>query len=198
MKTLVIATRNTGKLNEFNQLLATFQLNVISLLECPDIPEIAETGASFTENAILKAEAVTGYTGEFAMADDSGLEVDALGGRPGIFSARFAGLSADDAANNEKLLEELREIPLPDRTARFRSVIAISGPGYKTRVAEGVCEGLVITEPRGKGGFGYDPLFFVPSAGKTFAEMAESEKNAISHRARAMSAACHILKEIFQ
>ena len=193
---IVIATKNQGKLREFKTLLADLPLTVTSLSDYPAIGEIAETGSSFADNAALKAEAVARQTGLLTLADDSGLEVDALGGRPGIYSARFA----DPAADREyrAVLAELRHVPLPERTARFRSVIALARPGEKTIFVEGICEGLIAERPAGSGGFGYDPLFFVPAVGQTFAEMPPAVKNKISHRARAMAAARVILQELLQ
>jgi XTP/dITP diphosphohydrolase len=196
MKMLVAATRNKGKLREFRELLAGLPLEVVSLSIFPAIAEIEETGSSFAENAVIKAETVARHTGELALADDSGLEVDALSGNPGIYSARYAGQGAGDDANNRKLLAELAAVADTKRTARFRAAIAVAAPDLPTRVAEGVCEGIIIHEPRGSGGFGYDPLFFVPEHGKSFAEMTPDEKNAISHRARAMYGARQILEEI--
>jgi XTP/dITP diphosphohydrolase len=193
---LVIATQNAGKLAEFREILVHLPYEIVSLATYPNLPEIEETGATFAENAALKAETVAALTGELALADDSGLEVDALNGRPGIFSARFAGVHAGDEANNKKLLEELAGIPQGQRTARFRAVIAIAQPGRQTEFAEGVCEGFIVSAPQGAGGFGYDPLFFVPQAKKTFAQMTPQEKNSISHRARAMAQATEVLKRI--
>ena len=195
---IVIATKNQGKLREFKTLLADLPLTVTSLSDYPAIGEIAETGSSFADNAALKAEAVARQTGLLTLADDSGLEVDALGGRPGIYSARFAGPGAADQENNARLLAELRHVPLPERTARFRSVIALARHGEKTIFVEGICEGLIAERPAGSGGFGYDPLFFVPAVGQTFAEMPPAVKNKISHRARAMAAARVILQELLQ
>ena len=195
---IVIATKNQGKLREFKTLLADLPLTVTSLSDYPAIGEIAETGSSFADNAALKAEAVARQTGLLTLADDSGLEVDALGGRPGIYSARFAGPGAADQENNARLLAELRHVPLPERTALFRSVIALARPGEKTIFVEGICEGLIAERPAGSGGFGYDPLFFVPAVGQTFAEMPPAVKNKISHRARAMAAARVILQELLQ
>jgi XTP/dITP diphosphohydrolase len=193
---LVAATRNKGKLSELRELLAGLPLEVVSLSDYPSLAEIEETGSSFAENAIIKAEAVAHHTGEMALADDSGLEVDALEGSPGIYSARYAGPGAGDEANNRKLLAELAVVADAKRTARFRAAIAVAAPGLPTRVAEGVCEGIIIHEPRGTGGFGYDPLFFVPEYGKSFAEMLPEEKNSVSHRARAMSGARQVLEQI--
>ncbi len=196
MKTLVVATANQGKLREFRELLAGLQLKILSLADYPAMASINESGRTFAENAIIKAEAVMNHTGELALADDSGLEVDALGGRPGIYSARFAGADGDDEANNKKLLAELASVADTKRTARFRSAIAIASPGLPVQVAEGACEGIIIHEPRGMGGFGYDPLFFVPDLGKTFAQLEPERKNAISHRANAMIEARKILEAI--
>ncbi len=196
MKKLVIASRNSGKLKEFRDLLAGLPLEVKSLADYPEIGEIEETGCSFAENACIKAETTTRLTGEISLADDSGLEVDALGGRPGVWSARFAGPGAGDKENNQKLLFELDGLPKAKRTARFRACIAVAVPGKPTELAEGTCEGLITTEPRGKGGFGYDPLFLVPELQKTFAELTSAEKNSISHRARAMEQARKILARL--
>ena len=198
MKILVAATRNTGKLREFRELLAGLPLEVVSLSAFPDMDEIEETGSSFAENAVIKAEAMVRHTGELALADDSGLEVDALSGSPGIYSARYAGPGAGDDDNNRKLLAELAAVDGVKRTARFRSAIAVAAPNQPTRVAEGICEGIIIHEPRGTGGFGYDPLFFLTGQGKTFAEMEPEEKNAVSHRAKAMSGARKILEQILR
>jgi XTP/dITP diphosphohydrolase len=193
---LIVATKNRGKLVEFAQLLGGLPFEVSSLADYPDFPDIDETGTTFAENAAIKAEAVALATGQLALADDSGLEVDALGGRPGVYSARYAGAVSSDDANNRKLLEELAGIPAGERTARFRSVIAIAGPDRQTQWAEGTIEGVIGQAPSGEGGFGYDPLFFVPERGKTFAQMTTAEKNSISHRARAMQNALLILKQI--
>ena len=193
---LVLATQNAGKLAEFREMLVDLPYEIVSLASYPNLPEIEETGATFAENAALKAETVAAATGELSLADDSGLEVDVLNGRPGIFSARYAGIHAGDEANNIKLLAELAGIPHGQRTARFRAVIAIAQPGRQTEFAEGVCEGFIVFSPQGTGGFGYDPLFFVPQAKKTFAQMTPQEKNSISHRARAMAQATEVLRRI--
>ncbi|EEG78180.1 XTP/dITP diphosphatase [Dethiobacter alkaliphilus] len=193
---LIIASRNEGKLREFAQLLADSPLEPVSLSAYPNLPEIEETGSTFRENAALKAETVARLTGEWALADDSGLEVDALGGEPGVYSARYAGEGQGDEANNKKLLDKLADVPEEKRTARFRAVIAIARPGKDTQFAEGAVEGIIAFSPQGSGGFGYDPLFLVPHTGKTFAQMTGEEKNRISHRARAMEQAMKILKQI--
>ncbi len=192
---LVLASRNPGKLRELKALLEPLDIEVVSLEEYPGIPEVVEDGLTFTENAVKKARAVAAATGQVALADDSGLEVDYLNGAPGVFSARFAGEDRDDRANNEKLLHLLAGVPWEKRTARFRCVVAVAFPGGAVYTAEGVCEGMIADEPRGEKGFGYDPLFFVPAFGKTFAQLEPAEKNKISHRAKALRKARKILSE---
>jgi len=196
VKKLVIATRNAGKAAEFCRLLVRLPFEVISLADFPEVPEIEEHGNSFTENALIKARTVATLTGELVLADDSGLEVDALNGRPGIHSARFSGPGSTDESNNRKLLHELEGVPAEKRTASFRAAIAIACPEQMSWVTEGFCEGKIIFAPQGEGGFGYDPLFYVLEAKKTFAEMAPSEKNKFSHRARAFAAALEILQRL--
>jgi XTP/dITP diphosphohydrolase len=148
-----------------------------------------ESGESFQENACIKATAVARATGCLALADDSGLEVDALGGEPGVLSARYGGPTATDADRNRLILERLRGVPKERRTARFRCVIAIADPQGQVRVSEGICEGRITQAPRGSSGFGYDPIFEIPSLGKTVAEVAPEVKNRLSHRAKAMACA---------
>lgn len=193
---LVLATHNNGKVKELQELLAGTGLEVVSLAGYPEVPEVVEDGATFRENAVKKAREVAEAVGEVALADDSGLEVDVLNGAPGVYSARFAGEQHDDAANNQKLLHLLAGVPRDKRTARFRCVVAIAVPGGKTETAEGTCEGIITTVPRGEGGFGYDPLFLVPEYDKTFAELDPAEKNRISHRGRALHNAMQILKQL--
>jgi XTP/dITP diphosphohydrolase len=192
---LVFATRNKGKLVELRQLLPG--VDVLSVDEAAqrlgrDIPDVVEDADTFAGNAIKKAREVSQVTGLPALADDSGLEVDALGGAPGVYSARYAGEGASDAANNTKLLAALANVPAAQRTARFRCVLAladVAGPlGTETLTADGVCEGTLLDVARGTGGFGYDPLFLVPELGKTFAELGIGTKGDLSHRARAMRA----------
>ncbi|HEU4727393.1 MAG TPA: non-canonical purine NTP pyrophosphatase [Kofleriaceae bacterium] len=191
---LVFATRNSGKLVELRQLLP--ELDVLGIDEAAErlgrtIPEVDEDADSFAGNASKKAREVSRATGLPALADDSGLEVDALGGAPGVRSARYAE-GGGDAANNARLLEALRGVPPAARTARFRAVLALADPsgplGDAVITADGVCEGLVLEAPRGTGGFGYDPLFLVPELGQTFAELGVGTKGEMSHRARAMQA----------
>lgn len=183
---LVLATRNPGKVREMAALLADLGVTVRSLSDVPGAPEVEEDGRTFAENAVKKAETIARFTGLPALADDLGLEVDALGGAPGVFSARYAGEGASDAANNAKLLAALAGVPAERRTARYRCVLALAVPGMPTVTVEGVCEGRIAEQPRGTGGFGYDPLFYLPGRGKTMAELRPEEKNAISHRGQAL------------
>ena len=179
---LVIASKNKGKIREIREIYADLPLAVI---EARDLPEVVEDGASFSENARRKAVAIARYTGKWALADDSGLEVDALEGAPGIHSARWSG--GGDEANNDKLLAELRDVPAPARTARYRAVVVVATPdGRIVAEADGACEGVIGFERRGAGGFGYDPLFVLPQDGRTMAELEPSAKNALSHRGQAL------------
>ncbi|HHI96446.1 MAG TPA: XTP/dITP diphosphatase [Thermodesulfatator atlanticus] len=186
-KILVLATRNPGKLRELKALLQDLDLEVKGLEEFPEAPEVIETGQTFFENAFQKAREIALATGHLAMADDSGLEVDALGGAPGVFSARYAGPKASDEENIKKLLKELEGVPLERRTARFRCVIVVYHPSGHWFKAEGTWEGLITLEPRGEGGFGYDPVFLIPDLGKTAAEIPPELKNQLSHRAKALA-----------
>jgi XTP/dITP diphosphohydrolase len=184
-KALIVATGNPGKLREFRALLADLPFEVSGLAE-RGIASPQETGSSFLENAVLKARHAAADAA--AIADDSGLEVDALGGAPGIFSARYAGPLADDAANNAKLEQALRGVPLPRRTARYRCVLAYveSADDAAPLIAQGVWEGVILEVPRGSGGFGYDPWFWLPGLELTAAELDPAQKNRLSHRALAM------------
>jgi len=188
---LVFATRNRGKLVELRELLPG--IDVLSAADV-DAAEVVEDADTFAGNAAKKAREVSAACGLPALADDSGLEVDALDGAPGVYSARYAGITGDgaDAANNEKLLVALAGVPPERRTARFRAVLALAdarGPlGDRVITAEGACEGVILGAPRGSGGFGYDPLFFAPELGMTFAEAGVGPKGERSHRARAMRA----------
>jgi XTP/dITP diphosphohydrolase len=200
---LVFATRNQGKLTELRELLADLDgaIEVTSALEL-DLPEVIEDADTFAGNAAKKARSASIATGLPALADDSGLEVDALGGAPGVISARFAGPEQDDRRNNDKLLAALAGIPRERRTARFRSALAVAdtaGPlGDRVLSSDGVCEGVILDEPRGTGGFGYDPLFFAPELGCSFAEAGVGPKNHLSHRARAMRAMRAQILEYFR
>ncbi len=194
--TLVIATRNRHKLREMREILDGLSLRLEGLDGYPEAPEVDETGQTFEENALLKARSAVRATGHWALADDSGLEVDALGGKPGILSSRFAGPDADDASNRQRLLEALDGVPAHARRARFVCVVAVVSPGGEHRLFRGECHGVILDEMRGTGGFGYDPLFLVPSEGKTMAELAPARKNALSHRGRALRAARPFLEHI--
>jgi len=185
-KTVFIATRNQGKLKEFAAFFADWGWAVKSLADFTDMPEIVENGRTFEENARIKADALYEWTKLPVLADDSGLEVDALGGEPGVYSARYAGEGATDDANNAKLLAALQGVPEERRQARFRCVLVLKLDQNRQLVAEGTCEGIILKEPRGAGGFGYDPLFYIPSLGKTMAELSPEEKNRISHRGTAL------------
>ncbi|MEJ7603423.1 MAG: non-canonical purine NTP pyrophosphatase [Kofleriaceae bacterium] len=192
---LVFATRNHGKLVELRQLLP--ELEVLDLDSAAQrlgrvIPEVIEDAATFAGNATKKAREISALTGLPALADDSGLEVDALDGAPGVYSARYASEHGDDAANNAKLLAALVGVPAERRTARFRATLAladVTGPlGEEIVLADGVCEGVILAAARGTGGFGYDPLFLFPTLGQTFAELGVGTKSDLSHRAQAMRA----------
>jgi XTP/dITP diphosphohydrolase len=201
----VFATRNEGKLVELRSLLGDLHadVQVIGIADLDrEIPEVVEDGATFEANAVKKAREVALASGVPALADDSGLEVDALGGAPGVISARYAGEPCDDAANNRKLLDELRGVPPDRRTARFRCVVAFADPagalGAEVLTAAGSCEGVILDAPRGTGGFGYDPLFYCPELGATFAEAGVGPKGGVSHRARAMRALAPRLAAYFR
>ncbi len=186
--TVVLATRNKGKVAELAVLLQPFGVAVAGLDAFPDIGEIAETGATFAENALIKARTVSDSTGLVAVADDSGLEVDALGGAPGVYSARYGeepGKPATDERNTAKVLAAMRHVPDGRRSVRFRSAMAAAAPDGTQIVAEGAWEGRLAHAPAGTGGFGYDPVFFDPACGKTAAEMSPDEKNSRSHRGKA-------------
>lgn len=191
---LVLATANPGKVRELRELLAPAGVECVSLLDLPGFPRVEETGQTYLENATLKARAIATWSGLPALADDSGLEVDALDGRPGVHSAYFAGPKASDHDNVAKLLDELRGIPPERRTARFRCVLVVARPDGALLAEEGVCEGRITSEPKGEDGFGYDPVFFHPPTGKTFAQLSREEKNQYSHRARAAAKLCPKLR----
>ncbi len=191
MTTLVIASGNAGKVREFGRLLADLGLETQAQ---PEGLEVEETGTTFAANARLKAEAVARATGCWALADDSGLSVDALGGAPGVHSARYAN---SDSARIERLLQELRTAP--NRNAQFTAALALANPaGELVLEVEGICPGTILEAPRGEGGFGYDPVFFVPEAGLTFAEMPHSQKAELGHRGRAFAALKPRLQALFK
>jgi len=194
---LVIATHNKDKIREIRNKFASVEsLALVPLNEFPGAPEVVEDGATFLENARKKADAIAQFTGQPSMADDSGLVIDALDGRPGIYSARYGGPGATDLERNRKILDEMRDVPPGRRGARFVCVIAIALPGGRCLTAEGTCEGVIAESMCGEHGFGYDPIFFLPSLGKTMAELPLDEKNRISHRARALDRAREILMEM--
>ncbi len=194
---LVIATGNKNKIREIqDKFSAIVGLDPIPLSDFPDPPEVVEDGDTFLENALKKAASIAAYTGLPAMADDSGLVVDALNGRPGVLSARYGGASSDDTAKNRMILEEMRGVPADKRTARFVCVIALAFPGGRSFYAEGTCEGTITQTMAGSYGFGYDPIFFLPDRGKTMAELPLEEKNKISHRAKALEAMRDILMKL--
>ncbi|MFY0757370.1 XTP/dITP diphosphatase [Metabacillus dongyingensis] len=193
MKEVIIATKNAGKLIEFQSILSQYDLKAISLLDLEDSPEVEETGSTFEENAVLKAEAISKLYGKMAIADDSGLSVDYLGGEPGVYSARYAGAEKSDAANIEKVLLQLKGVSKEERNARFRCALALAEPGRETVTVEGSVEGYITEEPVGGNGFGYDPIFLVKDKAKTMAQLTKEEKNKISHRAVALQKLAKLL-----
>lgn len=196
--TVILATRNQHKVNELRRILATVGLDVelVGTDQFPDLPEVAETGSSFAANALLKARDVSQRTGHVAIADDSGLCVDALNGMPGIFSARWSGRHGDDRANLELVLAQVEDVPEVRRGAAFHCAAAVVTPAGDERVVEGVLEGSLIREPRGSNGFGYDPIFTPRGYVLTTAELTPQEKDAISHRGQAFRALAPVLKEL--
>lgn len=186
MEELIIATKNKGKAKEFAELFEPLGFRVKTLLDYPDAPDIEETGKTFEENALLKAVGISNIFQKIVIADDSGLVIDALDGRPGVYSARYAGTDKDDEANIQKVLFEMKDVPEEKRTAHFHCTLALVVPGKDPVIVEGVCNGLILTEKRGNNGFGYDPIFYLPHLKKTMAEMTSEEKNRISHRGNAI------------
>ena len=187
MKKLVLASGNAGKLRELKRILADLGYDLHPQSEF-GVSEVAETGTTFVENAIIKARHAAEFTGLPALADDSGIEVDALGGAPGVYSARFAGSDADDDANNALLVEKLRDVPAAERSARYRAVIVLMrhAGDPSPLICEGSWEGMIQLTPQGDGGFGYDPYFYLPELGCTSAELSAAEKNRLSHRGQAL------------
>jgi XTP/dITP diphosphohydrolase len=190
---LLIATHSQGKKREYAGLLDGLGLDLLTLTDLGIVEVVEESGTTYEENALLKGRAYAASTGLLTLADDSGLEVDALGGAPGVRSARYAGEQASDADRYQRLLANLGDVPDEQRTARFRCVIALVWPDGQERIVEGVCEGRITREPRGEHGFGYDPIFYLPELGRTMAELPAQVKNRVSHRARAAAAAREIL-----
>lgn len=193
IRELVLATRNRHKREELAALLNDLGISIRTLDEFPEVPDVIEDGETCEANAIKKARAVSKATGLIAVADDTGLEVDALDGRPGVFAARYAGEHATYEDNWRKLLQELSGVPHKRRTARFITVAALALPSGEVQVTTGQLEGVISEEPAGARGFGYDPVFFVPELGKTLAELSAEEKNRISHRAKAFAQVREIL-----
>ena len=192
---IILATHNSDKVREIKALLKNSAFNVLTLDDFPEISEIEEDGETLKQNAYKKAKTVFDITGLLTLADDTGLEVDAIDGRPGVFSSRFAGEDASYEDNVNKLLKLMDQVPEAGRSARFRCVISIVGHEFE-KFAEGICEGTIIKEKRGDRGFGYDPIFYVPEYDNTFAEMDLELKNKISHRGIALKRAIQILNKI--
>jgi XTP/dITP diphosphohydrolase len=196
MKEVIIATKNRGKAREFEAIFARRGIKVRTMLDFPELADVEETGQSFEENAILKAEALSMQLKIPVIGDDSGLIVDALDGKPGIYSARYAGEEKNDEANIDKVLNKLEDIPTEDRTARFYCALAMAVPGQTTITVSGTCEGRILGERIGTNGFGYDPIFYVPEKNLSMAELSSSEKNEISHRANALKKLDEILDSV--
>jgi len=192
---LVIATNNKDKIREIRHLLDDLPVTVLTADDFLEFPDPEETGATLEENAVLKARAIAEFCDLPALADDSGLEVDALDGAPGVFSSRYAGPGCTYRDNNEKLLRELKGLPEEKRTARFRCVIAVAWDKDQVETVEGVAEGFIAEDIVGDKGFGYDPVFFYPPKGKRFSEMSLEEKNLVSHRGRALQEARTLIIE---
>jgi XTP/dITP diphosphohydrolase len=192
MKKIVLATRNENKIEEIRTILRDLPLEILTLNEFPDAPILKEEGSTFHDNSLQKAQTIYRHTNIATLADDSGLEVFFLNGRPGVRSARYAGDDATDEENNEKLLGEMKGVAPRRRKAQFRAVLTLVGSDYR-ETTEGVCEGNLAESPRGSNGFGYDPIFIPNGFQRTYAELTAEEKNAISHRAKALAAMKEIL-----
>ncbi len=193
---LLIATKNKGKIEEIRALLKDIPILLLPLSSFPDLPDVLEDGATFHENALKKARIIAHSSGLATIADDSGLCIDALDGRPGVLSARYAGEGATDTEKCTRILEEMENVPDGLRAARFVCIIALVTPQGEAKAFEGTCEGRIIREMRGTAGFGYDPIFYYPDSGCTFAEMDSEEKNRVSHRGRALHELRNYLKEL--
>jgi XTP/dITP diphosphohydrolase len=193
---ILIATTNQGKMKEIRNLVKGLPAVFLSLSEVPDVPEIFEDGTTFEENALKKARAISQSTGMVTLADDSGLCVDALDGRPGVLSARYAGENASDEEKYLRILEEMQNIPDSERSARFECALALVIPDGEEVIFRGVCEGRITRAPRGSSGFGYDPIFYFEEAGCTFAEMDRESKNQVSHRGRALREFAKFLRRL--
>jgi XTP/dITP diphosphohydrolase len=191
---LIFASRNADKIAELRDALRGLALEVSSASDHPEIPDVEETGTTLEENALLKARAAHRATGRLCLADDTGLEIEALGGEPGVHSARYAGASQEYARNVAKVLAAMAGVPPGRRAARFRTAVALVFPDGREEVVTGTCQGRILTAPRGSSGFGYDPIFEVPAWARTFAEMTLAEKQGISHRGRAMRSVRDVLE----
>ena len=196
MLEIVLATRNRDKVREIKKILNGINASLLSLDDFPGCPEVVEDGETLEANAKKKALVVSQYTKKLSLAEDTGLEVEALSGAPGIHSARFAGDNCTYEDNNKKLLKLMEKLSLGERRARFRCVAALAKPDGGVVTCDGVCEGIIAFEMKGKSGFGYDPLFLLPEYGKTFAELGEEMKNKISHRARALAKIKQIINNL--
>ena len=194
-RALVLATANRAKGRELRALLGGIPFRILDLSDYPSLTLPAEGETSYADNALLKARAVAAATHTWALADDSGIEVDALGGRPGVLSARYGGDGLNDEDRWRQMLRELHGVPPTQRTARYRCVVALCSPDGREATTEGVVDGLILETPRGDGGFGYDPIFYYPALGATFAEVTAETKHAVSHRGQAMARARSILVE---
>jgi XTP/dITP diphosphohydrolase len=195
MRALLLATSNPHKLEEFRAIFSDLPVRLFSSNDLQLDLEVEETGTTLAENAVLKASAYLQASGMLALADDSGLEIDALNGAPGVQSARYLGRATSYEERFRSILEQLEGLPMDQRTAYFRCVIALAGTSGNIRIVAGVIKGVIADTPRGKNGFGYDPIFYLPELGKTFAELTPEYKNRISHRARAAQAARELLEE---
>jgi XTP/dITP diphosphohydrolase len=196
---LLVATQNHGKVVEYSEMLAALDVQWLGLDDIGLELDVEETGDTFQANAILKSQTYAAETGLLTLADDSGLEVDALGGAPGIYTARYGGSGLTPKQRYEYLLVNLRNVPWPLRSARFRCVISLSGAdGTLLGTANGLCEGVIATEATGSGGFGYDPVFYLPDRNQTMAQLAPDEKHAISHRGRALQAIEPLLRKVLE
>ncbi|MFA4992735.1 MAG: RdgB/HAM1 family non-canonical purine NTP pyrophosphatase [Candidatus Omnitrophota bacterium] len=195
MTQLVVATRNKKKLSEIKEILKGIKLGLLSLDNYKDAPRVLENGRSFKENAVKKAVKVARFTGKLCLGEDSGLCVDALGGAPGIYSARFSGNDKSDLKNNLKLLKLLKDLPLAKRRAHYVCAVALADKNGLLGVVEGICPGLIALTPSGSAGFGYDPLFYIPKYKKTFAQLGEKIKHKMSHRYYALKKARRIIEK---
>lgn len=199
MTKLLVATHNKGKVVEFAEMLADLEIEWLSLDDVGVTQDVEETGTTFRENGVLKAQAYAAETGLLTLADDSGLEVDALDGAPGVYTARYGGAGLTAVQRYQKLLEAIQHVPDPNRTARFRCVIVLAAPdGSILGESEGVCEGQIALSPAGGGGFGYDPVFYLPTRQQTMAQLSPADKHKISHRGQAVKAIVPRLRSLLQ